>query len=91
MVQGLLKEYASIPPCLITIEDLLYGTATGQREEMTPFYVFWEHALYHAINDMVRKGVHTLVHAIARRHAHKEGETHGKKPPLFKVGSLVRE
>lgn len=93
MMQELLKQYHSIPPCLITIEELVHGTATGKCPELAAFYVFWEVAVYRGINDMVLKGVNELLHAIGARHRdknhrkdhHKDEAKPAKHRPLFKV------
>lgn len=83
-----LKQYKSIAPCLLTIEELIYGSATGKCQEMVPFYFFWECAIFKAINQMVLTGVQELLAAIgqkAKSQHQKDTHVKVKRHPMFKV------
>ena len=86
-MQDLLKQYATISPCLVTIEEQVHGTATGKSPELAAFYVFWEMAIYKAINEMVLKGVTDLLIAVGQKRARREKDKDlkAKRSPLFKV------
>lgn len=99
VVEELVAKYRTIGPLLRKVEEVLLGTSSGKAPALAPYYLYWERAVFGALNAMVINAMRALVAMTAPRKGAPGGKDEGAgggagageeakeaaRPPLFQV------